>query len=137
MAGEKVDISSAWSAIIYQKPVAPISTSQADVFQDLSLSQSDGPWRNYRRPGDDKVEAGNDRMSTRPCNAQVTASENAKLYRIVHKTILTYCGHDGKVTGQTLSRVYSLYRRWKEDLPQGLRDVEGDREALPHIMFLQ
>lgn len=107
------------------------------MFRDVFLSQPDGPWRNYRRPGDDKTEPGDKGVSNRPCYAQLTGSEHAKLYCIVHETILTYCSHDGKVTARRLSRVYSHYRRWKEDLPHALRDVEGDREALPHILFLQ
>lgn len=132
----KFDISSAWSAIIYQKPNAPVST-RATIFRDIFLGQPDGPWQNYRRPGDDKAEPGDKRVSNRPCYAKLTGFEQAKLYRIVHETIHVYCGYDGKVTAHRLSSVYSLYRRWKENLPQALRDVEGDREALPHALFLQ
>lgn len=129
-------ISSAWSGLIYQIPVAPVSTP-AIGSQDILSSQSDVPWYYYRRPGDNKVEPGDGRVSNRPCHALLMWSENAKLYRIIHETILVYCGHDGKVTAHRLSRVYSLYRSWKEDLPQAFRDVEGDSEALPHVLFLQ
>ena len=66
-----------------------------------------------------------------------TAHENAKLYRIIHETILAFCGSRGKVSAHQLLVIYERYLGWKEHLPPSLSDVDGEVESLPHAIFLQ
>ena len=76
-------------------------------------------------------------MTNRPSQALVTAFEHAKLFRLVHETILSICGKHDRVTAYELSRLYDGYLGWMEDLPQSIREVDGKPEALPHVLFLQ
>ena len=68
-------------------------------------------------------------------HALETASEHAKLFRIVHANILIYCGSRGKVDAQKLLELYERYLAWKEGLPPDIADLSG--EPLPHVLFLQ
>lgn len=76
-------------------------------------------------------------MPQRPSHALVTAFEHAKLFRIVHETILTYCGKFGRVAAHDVSRLYDRYLAWMEELPELIRLVGGRVDALPHVIFLQ
>ena len=126
----QADSGSAWSGLIFQKPTAPIST-HATVFQDIDTQKDDGPWRFYKEPGDDTS------MSRRPSYLVVTAFEHAKLYRIIHETILVFCGSRGKVSAHHMLLIYERFLEWKERLPTPLADVDVQDEALPHALFLQ
>ncbi len=127
--GVQADRGRAWSGLIFQKPTAPIST-HATVFQDIDTKKDDGPWRFYKEPGDSSG-------SQRPSYLIATAYEHAKLYRIVHETILVFCGSRGKVSAHHMLMIYERFLEWKERLPPPLANVEGDVEALPHTQFLQ
>lgn len=127
MVRRQADIGSVWSAFIYQKPTAPVST-HAHPFSSDILDFGDGDWRLYKQPGDSDT-------SERPGLSVMTASEHAKLFRIAHETILAYCGSRGKVTGRRLFDVYERYLTWKDNLPPEIRDVDND--PLPHVLFLQ
>lgn len=76
-------------------------------------------------------------MSKHPCYGILTAIEVARLYKIIHRTVLDYCGHNGKPSTHTLVMLYGRFLKWREDLPDAVRDVGGDPEALPHALFLQ
>jgi len=94
---------SAWSAFIYQKPQAPIST-RAYPFPGniLDTGENSDIWRLYKQPGDSNI-------SDRSSLSMMTASEHAKLFRIVYKSILVYCGSRGKVSAQHLLEIYERY----------------------------
>ena len=89
----------------------------------------------YRQPGDSNVEPGHQNINDRQSFATLTAREHAKLYRIIHESILVYCGARGKVSTDSLLDVFQRYLAWEEELPPDLRSVKG--EPLPHILFLQ
>ena len=119
---------SAWSGFIYQKPSAPTSIHDT-IFLDVDLDQG-LTWSFYRQPGDD-ID------SSSPSHAIIIASEHAKLYRIIHETILVYCGKMGKVSVDELSEIYDQFMGWREDLPKVIQNVDGDYSAVPHALFLQ
>lgn len=100
------------------------------VFRHIALDQPDAPWRFYRQPGDAET-------TPRPSYALRTAFEHAKLFRIVHETILTYCGHNGRVSAFDVSLLYDRYLGWMEDLPELMRAGGGNEDVLPHVLFLQ
>jgi len=118
----------AWSGLTYIKPSAPVST-QANVFQGISFDE-DGHFQGDFDP--DNAPAKN-----RPSYTVLTASELAKLYRIIHETILLYCGTKGKVSAHHLIKVYERFLAWKEELPSQLSQVADDHSALPHALSLQ
>lgn len=68
-------------------------------------------------------------------HALQTASEHAKLFRIVHRNILIYCGSQGKVDARKLLELYERYLAWKEGLPPDIAGLSG--EPLPHDLSLQ
>lgn len=123
-------MNSAWSGFMYQKPNAPVST-RAKMFPGDILGSDEGTasWRVYKQPGDGH------NVSERSYSTVMTASENAKLFRIVHESILVYCGNRGKVRAQSLLDVYERYIGWKDDLPHVIQDLAN--EPLPHVLFLQ
>lgn len=122
-------LDSAWSGLTYQKPSAPISP-HVSVFRDVSFDQLEASWCFYRQFGDvDTVK--------RSGHALITAFEHAKLFRLVHETILTYCGIHGQVTALELSRLYDLYIRWMEALFETIRVVREEDDSVPHVIFLQ
>lgn len=73
----------------------------------------------------------------RPSRALETAAQSAELFRIVHETILTYCGSRGKVTAQQMLKLYERYLGWKEDLPPDIALLDLEAKPLPHVLFLQ
>lgn len=121
---------SAWSGFTYQKPSTPVST-QAKPFEDTHLPRDD-TWRPYIHPtqmdGTDLPERHGYRL--------LTSSSQAKLYRIIHETLLVYCSNQNKVSAQTLLGLYDRYVAWKESSPPGLANI-GQDELLPHVFFLQ
>lgn len=123
----------AWSGLIYQKPVAPIST-HANPFANMAVHQAEGGWSMYRQPGDSNLEIGDQSTDGRQSFVTVTACEHAKLYRIVHECILVYCGARGKVSAGSLLDIFQRYMVWKDGLPPELGTVEG--QPLPHVLFL-
>ena len=125
---KSADIHSAWSGITYVKPSAPISTKDI-IFRDVAFNHG-GTWPFYRQPGDDG-------FFIRPSHAILVASEHAKLYRIIHQTILTYCGNTGEISADRLSGLYDQFVEWKDDLPYTIQNVDGDYRTVPHALFLQ
>ena len=105
-------------------------STRAKVFRNIDTEKDDGPWRFYREPGDSPE-------SRRPSYLVSTANEHAKLYRIIHETILLFCGTRGKVSSHHMLVIYERFLEWKERLPPPLADVDGDGGALPHALFLQ
>ena len=89
----------------------------------------------YRQPNDDNLELGHQNADDRQSFAILTACEHAKLCRIIHECILVYCGAQGKVSADSLFKVYQRYIAWKDGLPLNLRSVEG--QPLPHVLLLQ
>lgn len=112
---------------MYQKPTAPISTHAKPFSTDIP-HYADGVWRVHKQPGD------ND-SPVRKGLSVMTASEHAKLFRIVHETILVYCGSRGRVRAHHLLDIYGRFLSWKNGLPPELLDVID--EPLPHVLFLQ
>lgn len=124
-------VCSAWSGFIYQKPSAPVST-RADAVPGLFESDSDRYWQPYTSSTDDDT---NEEAVGRPGHIDITASAQARLFRIVHESILIYCGSRGKVRAQQLLMLYDRYSTWRETLPRDIADL--DNEPLPHVLFLQ
>lgn len=73
----------------------------------------------------------------RPGHFLVTAFEHAKLFHLVHETILTYCGNRGRVAAVELFQLYDRYLRWLAELTESVRTVKEDDNPLPHVIFLQ
>lgn len=119
-----------WSGFTYQKPSAPVSTRR-DPIGHLVEQFDDHQWHMYTHVKEEHEES----FVNRPSHAVETASEHARLFRIVHETILCYCGSRGKVTAEALLKLYDRYLEWEQRLPPGFRDVDGD--CLPHVLFLQ
>lgn len=126
--------SSAWSGLTYQKPAAPIST-RASPFTNIAIDQDEGRWNMYCQPGDSNMELGSRDTYDRQGFATQTACEHAKLYRIIHESILVYCGARGKVSAKALLDCFQRYVEWKDGLPPSLRSIES--QPLPHVLFLQ
>lgn len=120
---------SAWSGLTYQKPSMPASP-RVSVFRGVSFDQAETPWCFYRQPGD--VET-----AKRPGYALITAFEHAKLLRLVHETILTLCGTNGRVTALEISQMYDRFIQWMELLPETIRAVSEEDDPVPHVIFLQ
>ena len=59
----------------------------------------------------------------------------AKLFRIIHESIVIYCGSRGNVSVRSLMDVYERFSAWKENLPTDMSKT--DAEPLPHILHLQ
>lgn len=74
-------------------------------------------------------------MQERLSYSAVTAAEQAKLFRIVHETVLIYCGSRGKVNALHLLDVYESYLMWRDALHPEIRYT--DNKPLPHVIFLQ
>lgn len=89
----------------------------------------------YRQPGDSNLELGYQSTDDRRSFATLTACEHAKLYRVVHESILVYCGARGKVSAHSLLDIFQRYIAWKDGLPPELGNLEG--QPLPHVLFLQ
>lgn len=120
---------SIWSAFIYQKPHAPVSTRASTFSGDiLGAGKDTSTWRPYKQPGDNNV-------LERSSFSVMTASEHARLLRIAHESILVYCGSRGMADAQHLLGVYKRYMAWKDELPHVLKDLNND--PLPHVLFLQ
>lgn len=118
----------AWSGLTYVKPSAPVSP-MSSVFQGIAFDE-DGHFQGEFRP--DNIPARN-----RPIYTVLTASELARLYRVIHETILLYCGTKGKVSAHHLIKVYERFLAWKEELPSQISHVAGDNSATPHALSLQ
>ena len=88
-------------------------------------------WQAYKSSPDEA----DDEIPQRPGHVSKTAYFHAALFRIVHKTILTFCGSQGKVGSQQMLALYDRYTEWRDDLPDVIGDLEG--EPLPHVLFLQ
>lgn len=98
----------AWSGLTYVKPSAPVSPKDI-VFHGIDFDE-DGHWQRHYRPE-------NASPRNRPDHTVLTACELAKLYRVIHESILLYCGTSGKVSAHHLIKVYDRYLAWKEELP--------------------
>ena len=97
----------------------------------LDAVARENPWQQYEQEGDDR------QMPTRISYAMDTASEVSKLYRIIHQTILIYCGSRGRVTQNRLFDNYMRYRALYETLPISVTINEEEGPTLPHILFFQ
>ena len=111
------------------KPTAPISTL-AHPFENMDTYQTEADWVPHKQLGDENVD-----FPHRTGHRLLTSGEHAKLYRIVHETILVYCGSRGKVTAKGLAGLYERYLSWMEKLPIELKIDDSD--PLPHVLFLQ
>jgi len=108
-------------------PSAPVST-HAEPFSTEIPHYADGVWRLHKQPGD------TDNTGHRGF-AVMTASQHAKLFRIVHEVILVYCGSRGRVGANHLLDIYKRFVSWKDEMPPELLD--GRDDPLPHVLFLQ
>ena len=120
----------AWSGFTYQKPSAPVSLSVRPFEHVVKRQSFDSHWHSYTTDEDGSPER-DDRLS----HALETASQQAKLFRIVHRNILVYCGSHGRVDAGKLLEIYERYLAWKEELPPNIADLSGD--PLPHHVSLQ
>ena len=96
----------------------------------MDTKQSGDVWVPHKQIGE-KDSA----FPQRPGYTILTIAEQAKLYRIVHETILVYCGNHGKVSARSLAELYNRFLSWMERLPIELRLKDSD--PLPHVLFLQ
>ena len=122
------DQSSSWSGLTYVEPSAPISPT-AKVFQGITFDEG-GHWQRHYGPYDPAPR----NLSN---YAVLTASQVAKLHRVVHETILLFCGSRGQVSGHTLHSVYERFLAWKKELPRLIADGDNDQDALPHVLSMQ
>ncbi len=95
------------------------------------MDRDNAVWRFYRRPGD------RNHVPRRPSHAILTACNQAKLYRILHETINTYCEASVKATARIVLECYRRYLIWKEELPAEIADIDTNAQALPNVLFLQ
>lgn len=119
-------MNSAWSGFIYQKPSAPISATRHLSFGNPKLNPPDDLWCFYRYPGDETNITGQHNYS------MWVVSEHAKLYNIIHETILQYCAHEGRLSAPELLSLYSRYLDWMGNLPPAVLE-----SRTPHCLFLQ
>ncbi|KAL8838753.1 MAG: hypothetical protein Q9170_002002 [Blastenia crenularia] len=63
------------------------------------------------------------RDAIRPDHGLKSAYEQAKLYRIVHEILLSYCGSRGKVSGSHMILIYERLLNWKRELPRDPSDA--------------
>lgn len=117
-----------WSGFTYEKPSAPVSP---DAIVHLQAVTHEAAWQCYHHEGDEHE------MPTRRSYTIATASELSKLYRIIHQTILVFCGSRGRVTEHRLFQNYMRYRTLHESLPGSITIHEDDSVALPHVLFFQ
>ncbi|RDI78713.1 hypothetical protein Vi05172_g11297 [Venturia inaequalis] len=125
-------LNTAWAAFTYQKPAAPISP-HSNVFIKVSHNKSDAYWKSYRFPKD----SGKDPITG---HAIETAKEFTQLSQVIFQTIRVWCGSKGKVSAQTLLRLYRQFTSWKAALPEHLAILEFSADsapqALPHVFSL-
>lgn len=119
-------MSSCWSGFIYQKPSAPISATRHSNLDNLGLNRPDDLWYFYRYPGDEN------HLTDQPSHSLWTLSAHAKLYNIIHETILQYCAHEGRLSAAELLNLYTRYLDWKSNLPPAVLE-----SRTPHCLFLQ
>lgn len=66
------------------------------------------------------------------------AKENAKLSRILHDTVTSfYDGQNTALTARAILQQYKRYLTWKEELPPTIASTDGNRQPLPHVLYLQ
>ncbi len=107
--------------------MVPVSTD-AEPFAEEIPHYADGIWRLHRQLGDIDI-------SGRRGFSVMTASQHAKLFRIVHELLVVYCGSRGRVGAMHLLNVYKRFLSWKDEMPPELMD--GRDSPLPHVLFLQ
>lgn len=120
---------STWSALVYQKPNAPVSP-YAHVFKDVPMELFGDPPRPRR-------DSSTDGDSMKPGYSLISAFEQAKLYRIVHEILIAYCGIGGVVSVESIMPVYERLLSWKRELPMAISHTDSEAEAPPHLLFLQ
>lgn len=119
-------MNSAWSGFIYQKPSAPIFATRHLIFGNSELNPLDDLWCFYRYPGDER------NIPDQHFYSMWIVSEHAKLYNIVHETILQYCAHEGRLSASELLSLYSRYLDWMDSLPPAVLELRT-----PHCLFLR
>ena len=124
--------SRAWSGFTYQKPFSPESP-KSEVYLENYLNQNSElhQWRFYRQPGDENDVPG------RPGHVFLTALYQARLFRIVHHSIVVYCGARGRITAEGVIQVYQRYVDWIESLPPPIKNTDVSSQPLPHVLSLQ
>lgn len=122
-------LNSTWSGLVYQKPNAPVSP-HALVFRDVPIERV-GALSQSRRRSQSEGDAARTDYNLK------SAYEQAKLYRIVHEILLSYCGSRGNVSGSQMISIYERLLDWKEGLPTKEPDPDSEEEAPPHLLFLQ
>lgn len=123
------DLRSAWSGFLYMKPTIPISPKK-DVFRGIPIDVPGMVWRAYRQPEDADIAAQHGHSISASC-------ELAKLYRMVHETILLYCAAYGLVTSDAVLRVWKRYMEWKHELPEIFQKIDDAADPLPYVLALQ
>jgi hypothetical protein len=118
----------AWSGITFHKPFNPRSPRD-DVCFKLQMDTSQ--WKYYRQPGDNAT------TERRPSFAMLTASHQAKLFRVVHNAINVYCGARGVVTAEQVVGCYKRFVDWRETLLDQVGETRESFHPLPHILSLQ
>ena len=87
-------------------------------------------WRAYRQPEDAD-------MAVQHGHSISAACELAKLYRVVHETILLYCAAYGLVTSDGVLKVWKRYVEWKDELPEIFKKIDDTADPLPYVLALQ
>lgn len=123
------DLGSAWSGFLYMKPTIPVAPKK-DVFRGIPIDVPGMGWRAYRQPEDADMAAQHGHSILASC-------ELAKLYRVVHETILLYCAAYGLVSSDGVLRVWKRYVEWKHDLPDIFQKIDETSDPLPYVLALQ
>ena len=108
-------------------------STRADALLHLIQFDKEEVWTPYTTNAEDMDL--DDTASDRAGHITKSALALVTLFRIVHETILVYCGSRGKATTRQLLSLYERYLMWREALPQEI--AEMGQEPLPHVLFLQ
>ncbi|KAL9594951.1 MAG: hypothetical protein Q9219_006731 [cf. Caloplaca sp. 3 TL-2023] len=122
-------LDSTWAGLVYQKPNAPVSP-HALVFRDVPVQRI----KPFRPARGQQVQDEVDGVQTDDCLS--SAYQQAKLYRIVHEVLLSYCGSRGKVSGSEMISIYERLLNWKKELPTETKDAGNEDEGPHHLLFL-
>lgn len=114
---------SLWSGLTYQKPFNPQSPDTQIPFR-LDSAGNKEIYRHSRA----EVESG--QFPRAPGFTIVTAVHQARLFRIVHASIILYCGARGKISAKSFLQCFKRYLEWKAELPPEL-ECEGYEDDIP------
>lgn len=120
----------AWTEFTYDGPDAPRLMNKI-VFDGVRLDREEGGWRQYRQI-DDAHNTPQASLSLMTC------AELARFLQIVQDTnFLFYDQRAQPITARDILTQYKRYRKWREELPQPIFNLDMNAAPLPHVFFLQ